>query len=308
MLTKGGERAGARVFEEVTTVIEQLPSTKVQPVEGRKPGSFGSIIFGADAQMKDKMLGLRDDCRAREDFVELGMGIEKLRCIQWRKVILPKILKSFGKFSGQVKSVFTASVHIGKRGGFTLQEVKRIAKTFMLYGDLFDYTKMMRDETPTRTLPPDFGSSRHNPYSKNFPVGQHVNSIDMAVSLSDVIDIMNPEMYSAEDYRFDFSKLKSQGTIVLTQKIPIACTELATKWIAGVLAATTAAMKVEDSDFVELAKAPGSWENFELLLSNDKKGISQLNPRRTAAQKRSEECFMRFEDNSSEIWKKMVNK
>lgn len=267
------------MFEEVATIIEQLPSTKVQPVEGRKPDSFGSIIFGADAQMKDRMLGLRYNRGARETLLELGMDIEKLRCIQWRKVILPNILKSLDKFNGRVNRAFIASVHIGKRGGYTLQEVKRIAKAFMLYGDLLDYSKMTRDESPAWVLPPDFGSSRHNPYSKNFSAIYHVNSIDMAVSLGDVIEIMNPEMYGTEDYRFDFSKLRSQGTIVLTQKIPMSCTELATKWISGALAATTAAMKVDDSDFHMLAKAPGSWENFELLLSNDKERINQINTR-----------------------------
>lgn len=276
-MTKGGESAGTAVFDAVATFIEQLPSTKVQPVEARKPDSFGSIIFGADAHMKDRMLGLRDNRETGETSVELGMGIEKLRCIQWRKIILPKVLKSLGKFSGRVKYAFVASAHIGKRGGYTLQEVKRIAKAFMLYGDLFDYTKIMRDEGSTWVLSSDYGYSRRNPYSKNFSASQHVDSIDMAVSLSDVIEIMNPEMYG---YRFDFSKLKSQGTIMLTQKIPISRTELATKWIAGVLAATTAAMKIEDSDFSILAKASGSWENFELFLSNDKEGISQLGPRK----------------------------
>lgn len=284
VLTKGGKIAGTRVFEEVATVIKQLPSTKIQLVEGRKPESFGSIIFGADAQMKDRMLGLRYNLGTRETPLELGMDIEKLRCIQWRKMMLPNILKSLDKFNGRVNHAFTASVHIGKRGGYTLQEVKRIAKTFMLYGDLLDYTKMIRDESPAWVLPPDFGSSRHNPYSKNFSVNQHVNSIDMAVSLGDVIEIMNPEMYGTEDYRFDFSKLRSQGTIVLTQKIPMSCTELATKWISGALAVTTAAMRVEDSDFNLLAKAPSSWENLELLLSNDKEGISQTNIKRLMAQ------------------------
>lgn len=295
------------MFDEVTTFIEQLPSTKVQLVEARKPDSFGSIIFGADAHMKDRMLGLRGDRGKGGIPVDLGMGIDKLRCIQWRKVMLPKILKSLGKFSRRVKCAFAASIHIGKRGGYTLQEVKRIAKTFMLYGDLLDYTKFMRDESPTWVLPPDFGSSRHNPYSKNFSASQQINSIDMAVSLSDVIAIMNPEMYGTEDYRFDFSKLKTQGTIMLTQKIPISCTELTTKWIAGVLAATTAAMKIEDSDFNVLAKAPSSWKNFELLLSNDKEGIGKLGPRKAMVQKRSEEGFLPFEDNSSEIWRKMVD-
>lgn len=271
------------VFDAVATFIEQLPSTKVQPVEVRKSDSFGSIIFGADAHMKDRMLGLwdnRETGETGETSVEIGMGIEELRCIQWRKIILPKILKSLEKFSGIAKCSFVASAHIGKRGGYTLQEVKRIAKAFMLYGDLFDYTKIMRDEGPTWIISSDFGSSRHNPYSKNFSASQHVYSIDMAVSLSDVIEIMNPEMYGTEDYRFDFSKLKSQGTIMLTQKIPISCTELTTKWIAGALATTTAAMKIEDSDFSILAKASGSWENFELFLSNDKEGISQLDPRK----------------------------
>lgn len=268
------------VFDAVATFIEQLPSIRVQPVEARKPDSFGSIIFGADAHMKDRMLGLPDNRETGKTSVELGMGIEKLRCIQWRKIILPKILKSLGKFGGRVKCAFVASAHIGKRGGYTLQDVKRIAKAFMLYGDLFDYTKIMRDEGSIWVLSSDYGSSRHNPYSKNFSASQHVDSIDMAVSLSDVIEIMNPEIYGTEDYRFDFSKLKSQGTIMLTQKIPISCTELATKWIAGLLAVTMAAMKIEDSDFSILAKASGSWENFELFLSNDKEGISRLDLRK----------------------------
>lgn len=295
------------MFDEVTTFIEQLPSTKVQLVEARRPDSFGSIIFGADAHMKDRMLGLRGNRGKVEIPVDLGMGIEKLRCIQWRKVMLPKILKSLGKFSGRVGCSFAASVHIGKRGGYTLQEVKRIAKTFMIYGDLLDYTKFMRDESPTRVLSPDFRSSRHNSYSRNYSASQHINSIDMAVSLSDVIAITNPEMHGTENYRFDFSKLKTQGTIVLTQKIPMSCTELTTKWIAGVLAATTAAMKIEDSDFNVLAKAPSSWKNFELLLSNDKEGIGKLSLRKAMVQERSEEGFMPFEDNSSEIWREMVD-
>lgn len=271
------------MFEEVATIIEQLPSIKVQPVEGRKLDSFGSIIFGADAHMKDKMLGLSDDRGTREALLELGMGIEKLRCIQWRKVMLPNILKSLSKFNGRVKCALTASVHIGKRGGYTLQEVKRIAKAFILYGDLFDYTKMMCDESPAWVLPPDYGSSRHNPYSKNLSAIQHVNSIDAAVSLGDVIEIVNPGVCNTENYRFDFSKLRSQGTIMLTQKIPMSCTELITKWTTGALVATNAAMKIEDSDLDELAKAPGSWENFELLISNDKEGISQLNVKKRVA-------------------------
>lgn len=296
MLTKSGKNAGYHVFEDIVTAIEHLPSTKVQPIRSKKAGSFGSITFEVDAHMKDKMLGFEGDHQKQAKLANLGIDIEKLRCIQWRKMTIPKILGSLGKYNNQVGDIFTVSMHIGKRDGYTLQEVKRIAKAIVLYGDLFDYTKMMRDEIPAWKLPPDFGSSRHNPYSKRFSASELIDLIANAVSLEDVVKIMNPEMYGVEEYRFNFSELKSQGTITMSQNIPTTCTDWVTRWVASILSTISAAMKAEDSDFVELAKAPGSWKNFELLLANDRENIRQLSAPKEETQNHSKACFVQGGD------------
>ncbi|KAH0606132.1 uncharacterized protein H6S33_003793 [Morchella sextelata] len=265
-------RSGYQVYEDISAIFNELPSVKVQSIVTNKPSSFGSAIFSADAEMKDRML-------ENENFFEghgyLGLGIEKQRCIQWRKLTLPKILRSLRTFHDDIEDVITISVHIGKKGGYNLQEVKRIAKAIIIFGDLFDYTKIMRDESE-QPMSPDFGSSRHNPYSQGFTTVEQVDLIDKATSLSDVTKIMNPEYHDVEEYRFNFSKLKSQGTIVWTHSISKTVIDGSTGLIAGMLSISTAAMSLEDACFAELAKHEATWDNLSLLLENDKKGIARL--------------------------------
>jgi hypothetical protein len=272
VLTKGVGRSGYQVYEDISAIFNELPSVKVQSIVTNKPSSFGSAIFSADAEMKDRML-------ENENFFEghgyLGLGIEKQRCIQWRKLTLPKILRSLRTFHDDIEDVITISVHIGKKGGYNLQEVKRIAKAIIIFGDLFDYTKIMRDESE-QPMSPDFGSSRHNPYSQGFTTVEQVDLIDKATSLSDVTKIMNPEYHDVEEYRFNFSKLKSQGTIVWTHSISKTVIDGSTGLIAGMLSISTAAMSLEDACFAELAKHEATWDNLSLLLENDKKGIARL--------------------------------
>lgn len=286
MLTSGNENAGPWALEDISAVFKKLPSARVQSIRDIKSGSFSSIVFDADADMKDRMLGLQGFRQKQEVLATLGLEIEQLRCIQWRKIVLPKIFESLRKFDTETGDHYTLSVHIGRKGGYDLQEIKRIAKTIMLYGDLFDYTKDILDSNlppwPTR---PDFGSSRHNPKTKHASNSQLIENIDRAASLADVVEIMNPDIYDMEEYRFKFCKLESQGTIVWTQSFPTSYNYVVTGWIDGILSVTTAAIKIKDSDIIELAKNDASWDNLGLLLKNDGEGIHKLSVRRTETEK-----------------------